>query len=488
MTGVISAHNNVEAPSLMQVMRVEAQVDRDVHLKWSIGIANYFMQSSYHCYIIPLLGLTALLAWCARPKGEKQSDRVLQFQVTYFGVWSLCIGADWLQGPYVYALYEAYGFAKHEVAQLFVAGFASSLVFSCVVGSFADRFGRKRACMTYCVVYILSCITKHFNNYWLLMLGRITGGLATSMLFSCFECWMVSESLNRYQMSGKMLSFMFGVKFQLMYFVAILSGIVAQFGADSWTYGPIAPGSIIFSGGDCVPFDMSAAVLVVALVLIACLWEENYGVTGNNSEGSQGILSSIKEALWLMKQNTNIVLLCITLSSFEGSMYAFVFNWTPALEAENVKTPFGIIFSLFMMACMAGASTSTLIASKVSPKNRLLALCIVGVLAFIIASWAAGVPGRLLCCFNAFLAFEFCVGVYFPSIGIMKSEIVQEQVRGTMYNLFRIPLNIIVLSLLLTNLSMFQCFMICASLLSCSVLCVLFITPQLEPFESGKEM
>lgn len=470
--------------SLLQQMEVGER-----RLQGAAPSDAYFSQSFYHAAILPSLALTVVLAWLARPpKAEKSPEALGRFQATYFGVWSLCVGADWLQGPYVYALYDSYGFAKHEVAELFVAGFASSLLFSCVVGSFADRFGRKKACMLYCVFYILSCFTKHFKIYWVLMLGRITGGIATSLLFSCFECWMVSECLNRYQFSGKIISYVFGVKFQIMYLVAILAGIVAQFGADSFKLMPISENSSIFVGGNCVPFDMSAAVLVVALVLIAVLWEENYGSTTSGIIGSQGLAGGLTEALSLFLRTTNISMLCIILSFFEGSMYAFVFNWTPGLEAEKEVPPFGIVFSLFMMACMCGASSSTLLASRVSPRNRLLGICIIGIVAFLTAAVCAGVHGKLHQCFIAFSLFEFVVGAYFPSIGILKSEIVPENVRGTMYNLFRVPLNIIVLLLLLTNLSMSTCFKACAALLVCGFLAVLGITPHDEPVEADKQV
>lgn len=53
--------------------------------------------------------------------------------------------------------------------------------------------GRKRACITYCITYILSCITKHSPQYKVLLLGRILGGIATSLLFSAFESWLVAE-------------------------------------------------------------------------------------------------------------------------------------------------------------------------------------------------------------------------------------------------------------------------------------------------------
>ena len=46
---------------------------------------------------------------------------------------------DWLQGPYVYALYQHYGYDKGDIGRLFIAGFGSSMVFGTIVGSLADK-------------------------------------------------------------------------------------------------------------------------------------------------------------------------------------------------------------------------------------------------------------------------------------------------------------------------------------------------------------
>lgn len=58
-------------------------------------------------------------------------------------VFSLCVilfvAGDWLQGPYVYALYESYGMAKQDIELLFVAGFGASMVFGPIAGSLADK-------------------------------------------------------------------------------------------------------------------------------------------------------------------------------------------------------------------------------------------------------------------------------------------------------------------------------------------------------------
>ena len=51
----------------------------------------------------------------------------------------LCAAGDWLQGPYVYALYEYYGYEVGDIGRLFIAGFGSSMVFGTIAGSLADK-------------------------------------------------------------------------------------------------------------------------------------------------------------------------------------------------------------------------------------------------------------------------------------------------------------------------------------------------------------
>ena len=57
---------------------------------------------------------------------------------------------DWLQGPYVYALYQHYGFDRGDIGRLFIAGFGSSMIFGTIVGSLADKTCAQRSC--FCLV------------------------------------------------------------------------------------------------------------------------------------------------------------------------------------------------------------------------------------------------------------------------------------------------------------------------------------------------
>jgi hypothetical protein len=45
--------------------------------------------------------------------------------------------------------------------------------------------------------YAASCATKHSPRYGVLLVGRLLGGIATSLLFSVFEAWAVAAHAAR---------------------------------------------------------------------------------------------------------------------------------------------------------------------------------------------------------------------------------------------------------------------------------------------------
>ena len=51
--------------------------------------------------------------------------------------------------------------------------------------------------LLYAVLYALSCVAKHFSSFSVLLAGRVLGGVATSLLFTVFECWVVCEHAQR---------------------------------------------------------------------------------------------------------------------------------------------------------------------------------------------------------------------------------------------------------------------------------------------------
>lgn len=154
-------------------------------------------------------------------------------------------------------------------------------------------------------------------------------------------------------------------------------------------------------------------------------------------------------------------------SLFEGSMYVFVFMWTPCLKAlapeGNGDLPFGLMFATFMVCCMAGSSTFTILMDKKEIKVEDLAVKILMIASC--AFFTAAVSQSETIAFLAMNLFEVAVGMYFPSMGTQKGTIVPEAQRAAIYNIYRIPLNFIVLVSLLTKLTYRQSFAVCGSML-----------------------
>merc|ERR1719191_2135243 len=227
---------------------------------------------------------------------------------------------------------------------------------------------------------------------------------------------MVSEHVSR-GFSTKLLKHMFTVMYFGMYVVAIFAGIVAQFLVDMYPMRKIDSAAGFHMGGNINPFDLSIIFLIICLILLAVLWGENYGVSAAAGSSSQSQQSGLLAALRTLFTNWRIASLGVVVSAFEGSMYAFVFNWTPALSSKSLPPPHGLIFALFMMACMCGASAWSIFfpnakAHHVLIPNLGLAMCSLAAVSIAIVM---SLPYALQVCFCGFLVFEFCVGVYWPA-------------------------------------------------------------------------
>jgi predicted MFS family arabinose efflux permease len=410
---------------------------------------------------------------------SQTSSKFSGFQMNYIAVFLLAMFSDWLQGPYVYELYVSYGFSQVEIAELFVCGFASSMIVGTFVGGLADTMGRKLMCIAYCVCYILACFTKMVPNYWVLMVGRFLSGIATSLLFSVFESWMVCEHFKNGFDSASL-----GDTFAKATFgnglVAVIAGLIANTAAQS--YGYVAP--------------FVVAILPLSLVgmIVYSTWSENYGNQQLN------MLSSLQKGFELVKSDSRIAALAIGQSCFEGAMYTFVFMWTPALKSsaelsgesageENTSNYLGLIFAVYMVCVMCGSSVFKLLSTK--RDNIYLIPILLHSCAFLSMVMITLFFDNKFIVYLMFLLFESTVGLFYPSYGVIKSEKIPEDIRSAVMNIFRIPLNAFVVFLLLKikNLSPQVVFSICACTHFVSLLSYLyfFFTSKSDKSASNRE-
>ena len=81
---------------------------------------------------------------------------IILIYVYYSTLLNVIPGADWLQGPHVYALFSSYGMTSKQINQFFVVGFGSSMVFGTVVGSFADKM-----CVLLIIIFPSICAVRN---------------------------------------------------------------------------------------------------------------------------------------------------------------------------------------------------------------------------------------------------------------------------------------------------------------------------------------
>jgi len=315
----------------------------------------------------------------------------------------------------------------------------------------------------------------------MLMVGRLLGGVSTSLLFSVFEAWLIkahSDADLPKQCLPKSFSWAaFGNSA-----VAIFAGLIAEKIASA---GPLTQVTgNIYRGGYLNPFDLSILALVSCAVGAHFLWEENYGArsddnenNGHSNEGPNRWYTSLQNAFTTTWRNKEILLCGIISSLFEGSMYIFVFMWTPLLKQLNKDAedpPFGLIFATFMVCCMTGSSLFSIVVEKFPVEKLGIVIFGVGSVAFVIVALEINDT-------TAFLGmnlFEVCVGMYFPIMGTMKGGIVPEDKRAAIYNLYRIPLNLIVVISLLTHLEAQTASMLNATMLAIATVLQIILSNQ----------
>lgn len=333
----------------------------------------------------------------------------------------------------MYTLYSGYGM---PVSTLFLTGFSSSLVFGTFVGLLVDRYGRRAACILFCVLEIVINALEHVPNMAVLLLGRCLGGISTSLLFSAFESWMVSEHRRR-GFEEQWLAETFSLAAAGNGIVAVVAGFVAQVCADVQ--------------GDIGPFRLAIALTVVALLLVA-RWPENYGGSSDDAAGLAVVAQSFRKAGRVIATDSRVALLACVAALFEGATFTFVFMWVPTLMAKysHGNLPTGLVFASFMVCIATGGELFGLIVSD--PKAILLkgSVELFSFMVLVVAAASMLAPALNSSSFNVTLGaccvLEICVGAFGGCAATMRSKYIPDAVQSAVMNISRVPLNILVVS------------------------------------------
>ncbi|XP_030625418.1 molybdate-anion transporter [Chanos chanos] len=373
-----------------------------------------------------------------------------RFQTLFLKAYLLALWADWLQGPYLYKLYRHYSFLESQIAILYVCGLASCVLFAPVAGWLPQVLGRRRTCLLFCLTYSACCFTKLSRDYFVLILGRVLGGLSTSLLTTAFEAWYVHHHIEVHDFPKEWIPSTFSKAADWNHVLAVGAGLVANLFAEWLGLGPVAP------------FLLAIPSLAACSWLVLSDWgleekeegaqEDKNGPLLGPSSAPQIRMSararfwrSCLEGLRCLLSDRRVLLLGGVQALFESVLYIFVFLWTPVLDPHG--PPLGIIFSCLMAASMAG---STLFRLATSARYRLQPahlLCLTVLLAFfsffmLTFSTAPGQP-RPRESLLAFLLLELACGLYFPTVSFLQGRVIPMERRAGVLAWFRLPLHLL---------------------------------------------
>ena len=356
-----------------------------------------------------------------------------KLKTRYLLAYLLARAAMWAKAPYIYTLFmSVHKFSFLEIGRLYLVDAVSALIFGPITGQLADKYGRKKFCRYYNYSVLLNIILRLLGDRLTAYLAQIVTGFGSGLINTTFEAWVVSESDREFMGYCKEAE-----RFRRKLFVKanlydeIISILILIICAVIYSYL-----------GIYAPFVISFTFSLLSLLVIAKNWKENA------LSKSETIMAQMKGALREFKKGE-----VLGIGLIEGIVMAclnmFLFSWTPILKQSTSggMNP-GFIFTSMVLTMIVGTKICKLLIVYLYCDYF---ISITGCLFFqgiflILTYYKDSFLERLI-----FLcAFDGLIGFYNPVNSVLKSKILVEKYRALLMNLFRVPLNIYVIIVLLT--------------------------------------
>lgn len=356
-----------------------------------------------------------------------------KLKTDYLLAYLLARAAMWAKAPYIYTLFmSVHKFSFVEIGRLYLVDAVSALIFGPITGQLADKYGRKKFCRFYNYSVLINIILRLLGDRLTAYLAQIVTGFGSGLINTTFEAWVVSESDREFMGYGKEAE-----RFRRKLFVKanlydeIISILILIICAVVYSYL-----------GIYAPFVISFTFSLLSLLVISKNWKENA------LSKSETIMAQMKGALREFKKGE-----VLGIGLIEGIVMAclnmFLFSWTPILKQSTSggMNP-GFIFTSMVLTMIVGTKLCKLLIVYLYCDYFISitgCLFLQGIF-LILTYYKDSFLERLI-----FLcAFDGLIGFYNPVNSVLKSKILVEKYRALLMNLFRVPLNIYVIIVLLT--------------------------------------
>lgn len=343
----------------------------------------------------------------------------------FIGGYTLCIAIDWLTGPYLYETYKSNGFSDDEIASMFIVGNLSALILGTLISTLSMWINEKNMCVLYIILSMVSILLILYDPTDLKtqLIGRVVGGINTSLLYTSFESYVASSA-------GVVVEKTERSSMHETFAEMVICNAVVAIGAG---------GVVSLSPDTVLPFNIAVMIGCIAFLYVTTLW----GVFKDNTLRYQSdashyeLTTDITRYRDILTSPGMIHLICIQ-TVFEATMNVFVVSWIQGLDDDGNNNN-GVIFATFMIASAIGSQLH----SYVRIENVVLCtMC-----SYFIVWSTKDVRVRYI----GFVLHEICIGMYFPLIARMRSNVnIMGGYRTVIYNILRVPSTLLTVAILMS--------------------------------------
>lgn len=161
------------------------------------------------------------------------------------------------------------------------------------------------------------------------------------------------------------------------------------------------------------------------------------------------VLTNTTNCIKILYRQPFLIAIGITESLFMSLLHIFIFCWVPTIKEYNSEADTSNIFMSLMLSLMCGGAFFR-VAYFYFDNNSFTVSKIVSflnILAFNFILFGSNYNTIII----GYMLFEGGIGILYPVYSNIKSEYLPKENRGTLMSLFRVPFNIIVITLLITT-------------------------------------
>ncbi|VDP08400.1 unnamed protein product [Soboliphyme baturini] len=349
-----------------------------------------------------------------------------------------CLFAESLQAPFLYVLFNSYGYLESQIAVLYMSGLLVNIVFTMVTARLVQRVERRLLCCLCISLSCVACLLKLSQAYEVLLVSRALDGVVASLLLVPFHEWYLHEHLIRHDFPTEWIAVAFRE-------VAVAHGFLAIVDDTQEAKGYFADMLVRVSGLVVSPFLMSVVFHIASGTWIFQKWPPNRLDISKRSYFCGEALGAIR----VLVVRPKVLLLCTIQALFESTLCLFIFLWTPLLLPSRpliLDGPnFGVIFACFMASALLGTLLHHRLRCMIQESTLLwlsVSLSFIGMTAAVIISYPTATSVlRFYVLVVTFCLYEFGVGMYFPTMQYLQKHLLPAENRSALLVLVRVPLN-----------------------------------------------